>query len=173
MTPADAHHRGDELASGDRLPVTVSADFVERTVARILADRVELERHAALLETVTLPPAVLAAYRVPEPSAGFVARTLRALPRPARPRLLQRPAVRWALPLAAAAAAAVLWVTSLPDRAPPAPAAATPAALVLEAAHYAPFPWLTAFARDGAGQLADPPLPAPDPLLLLVLARSR
>ena len=59
----------------------ISTDFVSMTLARVLADRAEIEREAAQcdaaeIEGRVLPPGLLATYAAPEPSADFVERCL-------------------------------------------------------------------------------------------------
>jgi hypothetical protein len=209
----EARASGDGLAPGDSLPVTVRADFVARTVERVLADRAQIESEAQRVEEVALSAALLAEYRVPAPSASFVDRVLEALPvasavlvaadagapaprrpdprpvvqRPVgqppfvqrpivqRPPLLQRPVVRWGAPIAAAAAAALVWLSSLQDAArqdgtPRVPGTAP--VPVVDARQFAPSPWITAFGEDGRDERAGAPLRQPDPLLLFVNTRS-
>jgi hypothetical protein len=115
-----------ELPPPAMLPI--SPDFVDRTFARVLADRRQLAAEAARVDEIRFDPRDLAEWRVPVPSVLYPARLLaawraelRPLPQVARYR---RPAA-WAAVAAAAALALFLlareWLAPAPrpDRAEP------------------------------------------------------
>lgn len=72
---------GDDFRPADfRSPepgdAAISRDFVERTAALVREDLARIRAEAARVEEHRLPADLLGAYRVPEPSPGFVEATL-------------------------------------------------------------------------------------------------
>ena len=64
-------------ARGELPPI--SADFVTRTLAKVMADRRQIEAEAEQVDSVRFERAALDAFAVPPPSPGFAERTLRAV----------------------------------------------------------------------------------------------
>ncbi|MEO0479577.1 MAG: hypothetical protein AAF196_08865 [Planctomycetota bacterium] len=57
----------------------ISADFVERTLGRVLEDRAQIDEEAERVDSFEFPRGFLQNYEVPATSPGFVQRTLDAL----------------------------------------------------------------------------------------------
>lgn len=71
--PADSN---PEQWTAKRYPL-VDADFVGKTLDRVLSDRDEIVREAAQVDDVSFSWELLDTYRIPEPSPGFVDETFK------------------------------------------------------------------------------------------------
>lgn len=161
-------HSDDELNLPAAPLPPISADFVERTWRRVLADRVQQVDPEAVDE-IRFAAADLQAWRVPQPSPGFVESAWRAVRRdPAKPQRSD-PAPRPRVWLLAAAAAVVLglllsrWFADGERSPAPVPRLAT-------SVEFTPAPWSARLARlqglpTGHGE--------PDALLLAAHVAAR